>query len=132
MGGIMDKVFTAHLLPLIEIYKNDPESVYNTWFVGSAERLKAFRSIRRGVETVVQDIQGGRFPNDFKGSSIEFVLTCITEQKQVFEGAAHPFSTWGWASYPAWMRGTARRCPSHRTSSRPCGTSVMKRWGGTC
>lgn len=91
MGGIMDKVFAAHLLPLIEIYKNDPESVYNTWFVGSAERLKAFRSIRRGVETVVQDIQGGRFPNDFKGSSLEFVLTCITEQKQVFEGAAHPF-----------------------------------------
>jgi type II restriction enzyme len=25
------------------------------------------------------------------GSSLEFVLTCITEQKQVFEGASHPF-----------------------------------------
>lgn len=87
----MGKVFAEHLGPLVENYKNDPESVYNTWFVGSAERLKAFRSIRRGVETVVEDIRAGRFPNDFKGSSLEFVLTCITEQKQVFEGAAHPF-----------------------------------------
>jgi type II restriction enzyme len=87
----MEKVFAQQLGPLVESYKNDPESVYNTWFVGSAARLKAFRSIRRGVATVVEDIQTGLFPNDFKGSSLEFVLTCITEQKQVFEGAAHPF-----------------------------------------
>ncbi|WP_315822710.1 type II restriction endonuclease [Paraflavitalea speifideaquila] len=40
---------------------------------------------------VIDDIKCKRFPNDFKGSSLEFVLTCITEQKQVFEGAAHPF-----------------------------------------
>lgn len=87
----MGKVFAERLGPLVESYKNDPESVYNTWFVGSAERLKAFRSIRRGVDAVVRDIRSGLFPNDFKGSSLEFVLTCITEQKQVFEGAAHPF-----------------------------------------
>jgi type II restriction enzyme len=31
------------------------------------------------------------FPNDFKDSSLELVLTCITEQKQVFKGASHPF-----------------------------------------
>lgn len=79
------------LLPLIDLYKADRESVFNTWFIGDQQRLKAFRSIRRGVMTVVEDIQHGRFPNDFKGSSLEFVLTCITEQKQVFEGAAHPF-----------------------------------------
>lgn len=71
--------------------KVDPESVFNTWFVNNDERLKAFRSIRRGVLQVVTDIRDGRFPNDFKGSSLEFVLTCITEQKQVFEGASHPF-----------------------------------------
>lgn len=78
-------------MPLVESYKTDTESVFNTWFIGSEERLKAFRSIRRGVATVVEDIQEGRFQNDFKGSSLEFVLACITEQKQVFEGAAHPF-----------------------------------------
>ena len=75
----------------IENYKHGSESVYNTWFVNNEDRLKAFRSIRRGVLQVVDDIKRGIFPNDFKGSSLEFVLTCITEQKQVFEGAAHPF-----------------------------------------
>lgn len=79
------------LLPLALTYKTDPESVYNTWFISSEDRLKAFRSIRRGVGTVVDDIRQQRFPNDFKGSSLEFVLACIAEQKQVFEGAAHPF-----------------------------------------
>jgi type II restriction enzyme len=79
------------LLPTVESYKADPESVYNTWFISNEERLKAFRSIRRGVGTVVDDIKHRRFPNDFKGSSLEFVLGCISEQKQVFEGAAHPF-----------------------------------------
>ena len=77
--------------PLIQQYKADKESVYNTWFINNEERLKAFRSIRRGVMQVVEDIKCKRFPNDFKGSSLEFVLTCITEQKQVFEGASHPF-----------------------------------------
>jgi type II restriction enzyme len=80
-----------HLESLIQQYKTDPESVFNTWFVNNEERLKAFRSIRRGVLQVVADIKNNKFPNDFKGSSLEFVLTCITEQKQVFEGASHPF-----------------------------------------
>lgn len=79
------------LQPIAQAYKADPESVYNTWFVGGENRLKAFRSIRRGVGTVVEDIERQTFPNDFRGSSLEFVLACITEQKQVFEGAAHPF-----------------------------------------
>lgn len=76
---------------LVHQYKSDKESVYNTWFVNNEDRLKAFRSIRRGVLQIVDDIKQGVFPNDFKGSSLEFVLTCIAEQKQVFEGAAHPF-----------------------------------------
>ncbi|GMT44252.1 MAG: hypothetical protein IEMM0006_0084 [bacterium] len=76
---------------LIEQYKENPDLVYNTWFVNNEERLKAFRSIRRGVIQVIHDIKEGSFPNDFKGSSLEFVLSCITEQKQVFEGASHPF-----------------------------------------
>lgn len=80
-----------NLTSIIEQYKTDHESVYNTWFINNEERLKAFRSIRRGVMQVVDDIKSKKFENDFKGSSLEFVLTCITEQKQVFEGAAHPF-----------------------------------------
>jgi type II restriction enzyme len=76
---------------IIKEYKNDSQSVYNTWFINNEERLKAFRSIRRGVIQVIDDIKQKKFGNDFKGSSLEFVLNCITEQKQVFEGAAHPF-----------------------------------------
>ncbi len=79
------------LIELINRYKSDPESVYNTWFISGEERMKAFRSIRRGVRDVVDAIVAGRFGNDFKGSPLEVVLTAITEQKQVFEGAAHPF-----------------------------------------
>lgn len=76
---------------IIQTYKNDRESVYNTWFINNEARLKAFGAIRRGVEQVIKDIKDSVFPNDFKGSSLEVVLTAITEQKQVFEGAAHPF-----------------------------------------
>lgn len=76
---------------LINRYKADPESVYNTWFIGDEQRMKAFRSIRRGVKETVDAIAAGTFGNDFKGSPLEVVLTAITEQKQVFEGAAHPF-----------------------------------------
>lgn len=84
----MDK--TA-LVELIGRYKADPESVYSTWFINGEERMKAFRAIRRGVKNTVDAIANGTFGNDFKGSPLELVLTAITEQKQVFEGAAHPF-----------------------------------------
>ena len=84
----MDK--TA-LIELIARYKADHESVYNTWFINGSERMKAFRAIRRGVRDTVDAIAAGTFGNDFKGSPLEIVLTAITEQKQVFEGAAHPF-----------------------------------------
>jgi type II restriction enzyme len=76
---------------LIKTYKEDSESVYNTWFVNNNDRLKAFRSIRRGVQQVINDIKEKKFPNDFKGSSLEVILSCISEQKQVFTGVAHPF-----------------------------------------
>ncbi len=76
---------------LVTRFKQDPESVYNIWFRESPARLKAFRSIRRGILEVIHSINQGTFGNDFKGSPLETVLTSITEQKQVFEGAAHAF-----------------------------------------
>src|SRR6266571_9171708 len=81
----------TNLSELAVRYKSDPESVYNTWFIDNDTRMKAFRSIRRGVMSIVSSIKGGTFGNDFKGSPLELVLASITEQKQVFEGAAHPF-----------------------------------------
>ncbi len=81
----------TNLSELAVRYKSDPESVYNTWFIDNDTRMKAFRSIRRGVMSIVSSIKGGTFGNDFKGSPLELVLASITEQKQVFDGAAHPF-----------------------------------------
>ncbi|TXK85221.1 hypothetical protein FVE24_19445, partial [Parageobacillus sp. SY1] len=43
------------------------------------------------VIEVIKDIDNNTFGNDFKGSSLEIVVTAIAEQKQVFEGAAHAF-----------------------------------------
>lgn len=88
---VMDASAAPSLSSLIERYKSDPESVYHTWFVGGEARMKAFRAIRRGVKDTVDAIAAGTFGNDFKGSPLEVVLAAITEQKQVFEGAAHPF-----------------------------------------
>ncbi|MFV1969193.1 MAG: hypothetical protein ACC628_27545 [Pirellulaceae bacterium] len=82
---------TTALVEMIERYKADAESVYNTWFVGAEERLKAFRAIRCGVRDTIDSIAAGSFGSDFKGSPLEVVLAAITEQKQVFAGAAHPF-----------------------------------------
>lgn len=79
------------LTELIDRYKADKESVYNTWFISSEDRLKAFRAIRQGVQDTVDSFTAGTFGTDFKGSPLEVVLAAITEQKQVFEGAAHPF-----------------------------------------
>tara|TARA_R110001583_G_scaffold182679_1_gene340762 strand:+ start:960 stop:2204 length:1245 start_codon:yes stop_codon:yes gene_type:complete len=80
-----------NLSQIIHQYKTDTESVYNTWFVENDQRLKAFRTIRRGVLQVIADIKNKTFPNNFKDSSLEFVLSCIAEQKQLFVGVAHPF-----------------------------------------
>ncbi len=81
----------TNLGQIILQYKNDNESVYNTWFIDNNQRLKAFRTIRRGVLQVIEDIKNKTFPNDFKESSLEFVLNFIAEQKQVFAGVSHPF-----------------------------------------
>ena len=87
----INKKIMENVFQIIQQYKTDTQSVYNTWFINNNERLKAFRTIRRGVLQVIDDIKNKIFPNDFKGSSLEFVLSCISEQKQVFVGVAHPF-----------------------------------------
>lgn len=75
---------------LISRWKSDPHSTYNTWFLWE-ERLKNFRSIRRGLAQVVRDIQAGTFGNAYRGSSLETVVGSVAEQRQVFKGADHAF-----------------------------------------
>lgn len=78
------------LAKLIEHWKADTHSTYNTWFLWE-ERLKNFRSIRRGIGQVVRDIEAGTFGNAYRGSSLETVVGSIAEQRQIFKGADHAF-----------------------------------------
>lgn len=75
---------------LIERWKDDPGGSYQSWFLWE-ERLKNFRSIRRGLATVVEEIESGAFGNAYRGSSLETVVSSIAEQKRIFKGADHAF-----------------------------------------
>lgn len=76
--------------PLIERWKADPGGTYRSWFLWD-ERLKNFRSIRRGLTVVVREIDAGMFGNVYRGSSLEVVVGSIAEQRQIFKGADHAF-----------------------------------------
>ena len=80
-----------NLKDLILRYISDSESVYNTWFNNNQRRIDAFPSIRYGVIDTIRSIKEETFGNNFKGSPLEVILSYITDQKQVFKGAAHPF-----------------------------------------
>ncbi len=75
---------------LLEQWRADPGGTYRTWFLWE-ERLKNFRSIRRGLTQVVEEIRDGAFGNVYKGSSLETVVGSIAEQRQIFKGADHAF-----------------------------------------
>jgi type II restriction enzyme len=75
---------------LIERWREDPGSTYRTWFLWE-ERLKNFRSIRTGLQQVMQEIEEGTFGTVYKGSSLEVVVGSIAEQRQMFKGADHAF-----------------------------------------
>lgn len=78
------------LHPLIERWREDPNGTFQTWFLWE-ERLKNFRSIRRGLQQVVSEMQAGTFGNLYNGSSLEVVVKSIAEQRQIFKGADHAF-----------------------------------------
>ncbi len=75
---------------LITRWRKDPAGTYRTWFLWE-ERLKNFRSIRRGIAQVIAEIQANTFGNVYKGSSLETVVGSIAEQRQIFKGADHAF-----------------------------------------
>lgn len=75
---------------LLSHWQADPLSTYNTWFLWE-ERLKNFRSIRRGIGQVIKEIQAGTFGNAYRGSTLETVVSSIAEQRQIFKGADHAF-----------------------------------------
>ena len=77
---------------LIARWRDDPGGTYRTWFLWE-ERLKNFRSIRRGLAQVVGEMEAGTFGNVYKGSSLETIVGSIAEQRPMFKGADH---AWLW------------------------------------
>ena len=77
---------------MIGRWRDDGGGTYQTWFLWE-ERLKNFRSIRRGLAEVVAEIEAGTFGNTYKGSSLETVVGSIAEQRPMFKGADH---AWLW------------------------------------
>ena len=75
---------------LITRWRADPGATYRTWFLWE-ERLKNFRSIRRGISVVVDEIAKRQFGTAYRGSSLETVVHSIAEQRQIFRGADHAF-----------------------------------------
>lgn len=75
---------------LIARWREDPGGAYKSWFLWE-ERLKNFRSIRRGIAAVAEGIEAKTFGNVYKGSSLETVVRSVSEQKQIFKGADHAF-----------------------------------------
>jgi type II restriction enzyme len=75
---------------LIRSWRDDPGGTYRAWFLWE-ERIKNFRSIRRGLATVIGEIEAGTFGNAYRGSSLETVVSSIAEQRQIFRGADHAF-----------------------------------------
>ncbi len=82
--------FDAATRDLIARWKEDPSATYQSWFLWS-ERIKNFRSIRRGLQVVVNEIREGSFGNAYRGSSLETVVHSVAEQRQIFRGADHAF-----------------------------------------
>ena len=78
------------LRQLIARWRDDKGGTYQSWFLWD-ERLKNFRSIRRGITKVVEEIDRGVFGNVYKGSSLETVVGSVAEQRQIFKGADHAF-----------------------------------------
>lgn len=75
---------------LIGRWRDDPGATYRSWFLWP-DRLKNFRSIRRGLQQVVGEIEAATFGNLYRGSSLETVVRCVAEQRQIFKGADHAF-----------------------------------------
>jgi len=87
MDGMIDEKAFGDL---VQRWRADAGGTYQSWFLWT-DRLKNFRSIRRGIAEVVADIDAGTFGSAYKGSSLETVVGAIAEQRQMFKGADHAF-----------------------------------------
>jgi len=80
----------AAVRELIQRWREDPGGTYRTWFLWE-QRLKNFRSLRRGIQVVSAEIEDDAFGSAYRGSSLETVVHGIAEQRQIFKEADHAF-----------------------------------------
>ncbi|MDX8477951.1 type II restriction endonuclease [Mesorhizobium sp. VK24D] len=78
------------MVQLLDRWRGDANGTYRSWFLWE-ERLKNFRSIRRGIQQIIAEIAAGTFGTAYRGSSLETVVHSIAEQRQIFKGADHAF-----------------------------------------
>jgi type II restriction enzyme len=90
MGSAETTAAADPVRALLARWRQDEGGTYRAWFLWE-ERLKNFRSIRRGIEAIVDEIEADRFGNMYRGSSLETVVRSIAEQRQMFKGADHAF-----------------------------------------
>jgi type II restriction enzyme len=75
----MEAVMTDPMVRLLTTWRTDPQSSYQTWFLGS-QRIKSFRSVRQGLLLVSARIDAGTFGNAFNGSPLAVVVRSIAQQ----------------------------------------------------
>lgn len=79
----------AALLPvMLSQWRADDASMYHAWFV-RGDRARNTRAIRRKLRTVISEIQAGRFTRSYQGSSLEGVISAVSDQSPIFETTAH-------------------------------------------
>lgn len=81
----------TYLTDLFDQYTQKKGLLYQTWFIHSENRLKAFNQVRKGVKQIITDIRRHQFPRDLHGSSLETVMNIIIAQQEIFKGAKHAF-----------------------------------------
>ncbi|WP_281164398.1 type II restriction endonuclease [Liquorilactobacillus sicerae] len=80
-----------YLTDLFNQYSRKEELLYQSWFIHSEDRLKAFNQVRKGTKKIIITIKDGTFPRDLHGSALEEVMNTISSQQEIFKGAKHAF-----------------------------------------
>ena len=104
---------------LVTRWRDDAGATYRSWFLWE-ERLKNFRSIRRGLALVALEIEAGTFGNAYRDSSLETVVESVPSSATSSEAPITPSSGRRSSASPASTR-------TARTSSRSGASSTAAR-----
>ncbi|EAD4720646.1 type II restriction endonuclease, partial [Listeria monocytogenes] len=75
-------VDNTYLTDVFNQYKTRENLLYQTWFIKSEKRLRAFKRVRKYVQLFIKHVNNGTFPTDFKNSALEDIMDVIAEQTE--------------------------------------------------